>query len=417
MTGADRPWMARGATILLGRGGDAILRFGVFLATARVLAPRDFSTFALLTAALATCDMIFSLGAPRTAAFFRSRGQTRLLFGWLVLLAAFGTILVGGGLALPGLRQRIFPDVPAHLVFLGLAPLPFILICGSLTGTLLAEGKERLANAFLWARTLGAAAVLGASLLSSGDRLMFLFLGRIGVNAAAAGGLFVAARALPGWWGLGELVPEAVRFGLPAALSGGVVALHRRADVLLLSAFGRTTEIGSYAVAYALSEAFWVFTDSLEAALFTDLARGDSVSASELASTALRIYRSAAAVAFFLGLLGGEACVFLFFRDRYPDAPLLFPATLAAAVVLGMRKPCVSYLYARGHGRLVTTAHTTGLAFNILLCLALIPAWGARGAAAASLASYAIEAAVITRFFRRETHCSPSAVPEVEAAP
>ena len=48
-------------------------------------------------------------------------------------------------------------------------------------------------------------------------------------------------------------------------------------------------------------------------------------------------------------------------------------------------------------------AHATGLTVNLLLCFALIPAIGARGAAAASLASYAIEVAVITRFFRRQS--------------
>src|SRR5262249_55069257 len=149
-------------------GGDALLRFGVFLATARVLAPQEFSLYALLTAALATCEFVFAFGGPRTAIFFRSRGQGRLLFGWLVLLAALGTVLVFGGLAvLPALRRTLFPDVPARLVLLGLAPLPFVLLCDSLSGTLLGDKKEGLYTAFLWSRTLGGAAVLGLSLLFS----------------------------------------------------------------------------------------------------------------------------------------------------------------------------------------------------------------------------------------------------------
>jgi O-antigen/teichoic acid export membrane protein len=414
---ANRSWLARGATILLGRGGDALLRFGVFLATARILLPRDFSLYALLTAALATCEIVFAFGGPRTAIFFRARGQTALLFGWLVLLAACGALLVGIGLgALPGLRQFVFPEVPQRLVFLGLAPLPFVLLCGSLSSALLGEQKEGLYNAFLWSRTLGSATVLALSLLFTSDRLVFLLAGRIAVNALAAAGLFAAHRTVPSWRQLGQLAPEALRFGLPAALSGGAVALHRRADVLFLSALGRTAQIGGYAVAYAMAEAFWVFTDSLEAALFTDLTKSDRAAAGEQASAALRLYRAGAALAFVLGLAGGEAAIFLFFRDRYPETALLFPATLAAAVIWGTSRPCVSYLFARGLGRFVIAGHLTGLVINVLLCLTLIPAWGAAGAAAASLASYAIEVTLMTRFFRRQSRSAP-AVLDAEVAP
>jgi len=414
---ASRPWILRGGTILLGRGGDALLRFGIFLATARILAPREFSLYALLTAALATCEIVFAFGGPRTAIFFRSRGQGRLLFGWLVILAALGTLLVFGGLAaLPALRRTFFPEVPPRLVLLGLAPLPFVLLCGSLSGALLGEKKEGLYTAFLWSRTLGGAAVLGLSLLFTSDRLVFLLAGRVAVNAAAAAGLFAAQRALPTWRRLGQLAPEALRFGLPAALSGGAVALHRRADVLMLSALGRTPEIGSYAVAYALAEAFWVLTDSLEAALFTDLSHLDGPAAARQAGDALRLYRIGAVLAFVLGLAGGEGVILLLFRDRYPDAAVLFPLSLAAAAVWGTSRPCVSYLYARGHGRLVMIAHAFGLLLNVLFCLALIPAWGARGAAAASLGSYALEVALMTRFFRRRSRDLEAAF-DVRATP
>jgi O-antigen/teichoic acid export membrane protein len=410
VSSASRSWLTRGTTILLGRGGDALLRFGVFLATARVLAPQEFSLYALLTAALATCEFVFAFGGPRTAMFFRSRGQGRLLLGWLVLLAALGTLLVFGGLAvLPGLRRTLFPDAPARLVLLGLAPLPFVLLCDSLSGALLGDKKEGLYTAFLWSRTLGGAAVLGLSLLFSTDRLVFLFAGRVAVNAAVAAGLFAAQRALPTWSRLGQIAPEAFRFGLPVALSSGAVALHRRADVLMLSALGRTPQIGGYAVAYALSEAFWVLTDSLEAALFTDLAHLEGPAAAKQAGEALRLYRVGAVLAFLLGLAGGEGAIFLFFRDRYPDAALLFPMTLAAATVWGTSRPCVSYLYARGHGRFVTIAHVVGLLLNLVFCLALIPVWGARGAAAASLGSYTLEVALMTRFFRRQSRAVDSA--------
>src|SRR6266849_5935992 len=76
-------WLGAGGSILLARGSDAALRFFLFLATARVLAPGDFSIYALLTAALATCQWTLSLGAPRVALYFHARGRRGALFAWL----------------------------------------------------------------------------------------------------------------------------------------------------------------------------------------------------------------------------------------------------------------------------------------------------------------------------------------------
>ncbi len=409
--GATATWTWRGGTILLGRGVDALLRFGVFLATARVLAPREFSLYALLTAALATSQVVFSFGAPRTAMFLHARGLRGPLVGWLILLAAAAAFVAAAGLAaLPALRRLLFPEVEAPLVFLGFAPLPFVLLCDSLSATLLSEKRERLYTGFLWARTLGSAAVLGASLLST-DRLVFLLDGRIAVNAVAAVGLFVALKARPAWQGVARLAPRALRYGLPIALGGAAGALHRRSDVLLLSALGRTPEIGAYAVAYAMAEAFWMVTDSLEAALFADLTRRDDAGAGDEALRALRLYRFAGLGAFVLGLAAGEPILWLFFRAHYPEATLLFPPALLAAVLWGTSRPCTSYLYSRGLGRHVLAAHAAGLCANVVLCLVAIPSFGARGAVAASLASYAAEVTLMTWLFRyaRRRRAAPPA--------
>ena len=395
-------WARRGGTILLGRGGDALLRFGIFLATARVLVPEEFSRYALLTAALATCQVVLGFGAPRTAMFLHARGSRRLLLGWLVLLAAAAALAATLGLTLlPSLRRLVFPEVPTRLVFLGLAPLPFALLCDSLSATLLAERRESLYNGFLWARTLGGAAVLAASLLSD-DRLAFVLAGRVAVSAAVAAGLFATGGARPAWKGMSGLAPGALRYGLPAAAGGAAVALHRRADVFLLSSFGRTAEIGAYAVAYAMGEAFWTVTDSLETALFADLTRHGDAGAREETARALRLYRIGGAAALFFGLAAGEAVILVFYSGRYPEAVILFPLALLAAVLLGTSRPCTSYLYSRGLGRRVLAVHATGLAANLVLCLAAIPRFGARGAVAASLASYGAEAVLLTWSFERE---------------
>jgi O-antigen/teichoic acid export membrane protein len=396
-------WIRQGTSILWGRGGDALLRLGLFLATARVLAPRDYSFYALITAALATSQTIFSFGAPRTAMFLHARGHRSRLFAWLLAAATAGPLLVGIGLtASPGLRRLLFPDLAPHLLLIGLAPLPFLLLSDSLSALLLSQGRNRLYSTLLWSRTLATAAVLAASLFSA-DRLEFLLLGRILVNFAAAAFVSIAIPLRPAWRGLARFGRSALAYGLPVAAAGTLFALHRRADVFLLSAFGRTPEIGAYAIAFVMAEAFWILSDSLEAALFVDLAKREDAAAQIEVARALRIYWICGAVVFSLGLAAGETAALLLFGRRYPDVALLFPFALLAAVIWGASRPFLSYLYSRGLSRQVLTAHGAGLAMNILLCLALIPAWGARGAVAASCVSYSAEVALLAFLFGRHS--------------
>lgn len=397
--GAPRPpWWRRGGAILAGRGADAGLRFLLFLATARVLAPEEFATYALLTAALVTAQALAAFGAPRAALYWSGRGAGGALVALLLVGAAAGGLLgIGVPSALPFLRALFFRGLDAPLVALGLAPLPFLLLGDSLAAVLLGARRERLYTAFLLARAAGSGAVLAAS-LAAPDRLTFLLAGRVVVQALVALGLF-AFVPRPTRAGVARLLPDAVRFAWPAAVSSALVSLHRRQDVLLLSAFGRREEIGAYAVAYAVAETFWLVTESLEAALFVDLAGRDEAAAYAQARRAFRLYAGLGLAAAALGLAAGPPLVSLAFGARYPAAAALFPWALLAAVAWGVARPFTSFLYARGLGRFVSATHAAGVLLNAALCAALVPRWGARGAAVSSLASYAAETVVVWRLF------------------
>ncbi len=392
-------WLGPGRSILIARVGDAALRFFLFLATARVLAPADFSVYALLTAALATCQWTLSLGAPRVALYFHARPSRGALFAWLYLLAALASALVFGALAGSPLRRTFFPEVTAAWLLLALAPLPFSLLADSLSAALLSSGRTRIYGMTLWARSLGTGLVLAGSLASS-NRLLWILAGRLVVQACIAGGTAVAARARPSWRAVPAFTPEAVRYGVPTALSDAVVALHRRADVFLLSAFGYTGEIGGYALTYAIAEAFWLVTDSLEAAFFVDIARREEEAARHGVNRAFRIYLLLGLAGFALGVLAGEGLLSIFFRSRYPRAGALLPWLLAAAVVWGVSRPFFSFLSSRGWVRTALVCHISGLLTNLVLNALWIPRWGAAGAAVACLASYATESIAFFVAFR-----------------
>jgi O-antigen/teichoic acid export membrane protein len=210
------------------------------------------------------------------------------------------------------------------------------------------------------------------------------------------------AHAHPQFEGLRRFVPQALRYGVPSALSDAVVAIHRRADVFLLAAFGRAPEIGAYALAYALAEAVWLVTDSLEAALFVDITRRSEQEARRAVRRAARLCLFIAPAALLAGF-GVAMLVWKFlFAARYPAAAAILPWSIGAAVVWGVSKPFASFFASRGRLRLLVGCQTAGLAVNLALNAILIPSLGARGAAIASLASYAADSVLLWIAFARE---------------
>ncbi len=388
---------------MVARAGDAGLRFVLFLATARILGARDFSLYALLTAALATCQWMVPLGGVRVALYFHARGVRGPLFAWLYLAAALGSAAVFVAAAFPGLRRAFFPEVSTSLLFLGLAPLPFSLAADSLAATLLSADRAGTYGATLWARNAATGLVLATSLLAP-DRLTWILAGRLAVQASIAAATAIAARGRPGWKTVSDFAPGALRYAVPTALSDAANAVHRRADVFLLSALGRTPEIAPYAIAYAIAEVFWLLTDSLEAALFVDITRRDPAEARASASKALRVYLMLGLAAGAAGLAAGEALLRLFFRALAPSATGLLPWLVAAAVAWGLSRPLSSYFASRQRLGTILSCHLAALAVNVALNLLWIPRSGAMGAAQACLVSYAADSLLLALAFRLQEH-------------
>jgi O-antigen/teichoic acid export membrane protein len=393
-------WWVPGGALFLARASDAALRFGLFFATAKLLDPQSFSLYALITAALATLQWLLALGAPRLALYFHARGERGALFAWLyILAAAAGVAVLLSSALLPPLRSFFFRGIPDRLVLLGLAPLPFLLLGDSLGSALVAARRARAYAVTLWMRNLGTALVLATATVAA-DRLAWVLWGRLVVVAAVAAVAVFATRAVPDWKRVPDFFPAAIRYGGPTALSSGAVALHRRADVLLLSVFGRTSEIGAYSLAQAIAETFWLITDSLENALFVDVARHGQARARSEAWRAFRPYLWLGMAGLAVGLPAGELLIRAFFQ-RYPAAGPILPWLLAATVAWGIARPFYSYLSSQGFLREALLCNALGLLVNLVFCGLWIPSQGAVGAARACLVSYGAQSALFAAMFAR----------------
>jgi O-antigen/teichoic acid export membrane protein len=186
-------------------------------------------------------------------------------------------------------------------------------------------------------------------------------------------------------------------------LFGLVVA---RADILLLSALATSAVVGAYGAAYRLLDATAFISLSLQGAytaMYTYLGR-------ETVPTLGAVFRRSIKAA--VALLIPVAVAFAGLAEPIVEA-FFGPKLAAAAEPLRVLAPVVVLfaLYVLGAALVVSRRDAWELLrimiaaaiVNVLLNLALIPSWGATGAAAAMLGSSAVFAALSLRVSLHET--------------
>lgn len=293
---------------------------------------------------------------------------------------------------------------PAVLAVLALV-LPILVTVQVLGG--LARAVDRFG---LWAASslayplvvcLGAAALLS----SPADPVAALALAGAGYGVAAAvliGGLLpttgVALRL--------KRAPfiASVRFGLTGYVGVVVAALHERLDLFLLAALAADpVQVGLYAVAVQVANRIRMLPLALGSALYPELSDITRTDRDALAVRALRVAVVGVVVAASaIAVVAGPVVPALFgagFAEALLPLWVLLPATVAYSAQLVL----VRYFQAIDRQRVNLAAQLGGLAVNVALNTAWIPGWGATGAAAASLVSYALTAVIMLGAFLRHT--------------
>jgi O-antigen/teichoic acid export membrane protein len=184
--------------------------------------------------------------------------------------------------------------------------------------------------------------------------------------------------------------PSLFRAAIPIALSGSIATIYGRIDVVLLSKLGEASEVAIYNVPLVVVEMTQVIPAVIVTAFFPLLAlqlRDAPEDAQMSYDLLIRLFLLVSVpIAFVLGIAGGDILVAAFGSAYRPAGPVL--SILAPTVILSF----LSYLFWTGmlaarleRGRV--PAVVAGLALNVGLNTWLIPAHGARGAAAALVVS------------------------------
>jgi O-antigen/teichoic acid export membrane protein len=231
---------------------------------------------------------------------------------------------------------------------------------------------------------------------------------RVGSVAVGLGALAVYARssrlAIPRPQLHGPTVRLLLAYGLPYAAYSIVQTFSNRFDYLLLRIFGDASDVGVYSISVAQGELLWMLPTAVGFVLFPRVAALVKTDV-ELAAaeTALLLRWSlllAACGALFLALIATPLTRIMYGHAFLPAVgPLRI--LLVGIVASSALQVLSSFLLGTGRLRLLVLSTAVGFALNLGLNLALIPAYGIKGAAVSSGISYSVTALLLTLLARR----------------
>lgn len=396
---------------LLFRGLSTPVALLLVVIQSRFLAPSGRGTFVLVVLSVTIVSRL--LGQLGLAVTTRMRERDVEVRRLVHRALALGLIIGGAGAGLVVLSSGA-TGVPLELALIAGAALVPNVVWQTLSGVLLGLARVREWNVIQ---------ALSPILTLAGILVLVVALGggvRAAVIAWVIAHVLTAAFALAVtrdlWLPFGPppLLDEHGRMLLRLALAMGAIQVVNlvgyRVELFVLEWYEGVAAVGIYSIAMQAAEALWLIPAAVATAITGPAVHDVEADASRLtARSAVKALAYTAGAAIIVGASAPFVVPVLFGEDFEPAArplALLLPGAVAYAPVTVL----VVYLslrHARPHLSLavsvVAALVTAGLA------VALIPRWGASGAAAASSLGYAVGGALAWLLFRRVSEAAARA--------
>ncbi|MBI4614657.1 MAG: polysaccharide biosynthesis C-terminal domain-containing protein [Planctomycetes bacterium] len=385
------------------------LAFASAIVLARVLGPEKKGVVTVTLLAPALAAVLFRLDLGSAVQYLAGRKPECLpsyAGAALAILAASGGAALLATLFLHGaVRGGLFPEADPVWFPWALAGVPLLALADLSLGTAVSEGRMGRYNAIQFCLgglfpVLVLALVLGP-LPDVGGVVVAL------LAASAAGALLGTAatlRAIDGRPRLeGARVRELLSFGGRSLPGTALNTANVSIGILLLGCLSDARTVGIYSIA-ALAEKLSFPAVALKLAIVAPVASSPEPERSRLVALACRVALwlaiagalvLAAAAPWLLPALFGE-----------PFRPALHPfwILLTGQVAISIAGPLTSYLGASNRPGLVSVAAAANLAVAVGLGIALVPEYGAAGAAWAASAGYLANTLVLAAAFLALSH-------------
>lgn len=385
---------------------------GAGIIVARWLGADGLGALAVVNVAVATVVQISSVGLPSANTYFIAQDRRRFLIPAAVnslLFALAGGVILAAALTFLSFKQpELFGHISPRLVGIAAISIPFQLLTLLGLNIFLAIGRIDRFNQL---------DVAGQSLVLANALLALVIFGAglwtlISLNTAATViisllmvwliGRHIAAHAEKARWRPDfDLFKRMIGYGVKFHVATLAGLLIFRADLLVVNHFRGAAEAGVYSVASQIAMMLMVLPGVIATLLFPRVTAEHEVRA-ELTSRVTRhttfvmllVCLISVPLSFVLPLLYGAA---------FGDVTIQLLILLPGVFLIGVESVLVQYFSATGLPVAIPLFWLLTLIINISLTFALVPAFGARGAALASTISYALIFALVIFYFRAKT--------------
>lgn len=384
---------------------------------ARWLGAQGVGQLAVINVAVATLVQVGSFGLPSSNTYFIAKDQERFraaATNSLIFALLAGSTLAIGLSALATLRPDWFGFISPELIRIAAISLPFQLITLMGLNVLLAAGRIKEFNLVDLAGQsfvlINAVIVLLVLQRGLGALVTLNTTTSILTSLAVVLLLATAARRLAraNWRADIPLLRRMISYGLKFHVSILAGAIMLRADLLVVNHFRGPSEAGVYSVASQFGLLLLLLPGVIATLLFPRAtaeqdARGETTCQVMRYTTFIMFLACLAAVPFslLLPVLYGAA---------FTDATRLLLILLPGVYLMGLESVLVQHFNAIGLPRAIPLYWLVALALNLVLVFALVPRFGATGAAIASTISYAAIFGLVALHFHTSTGRSFSEV-------
>lgn len=368
---------------------------------------------AVINVTVATIVQLGSFGLPSANTYFIAQDHERTrtaAINSLIFALLIGSVLALALTLLASFRPDLFGFVSPQLLRIASISIPFQLITLIGLNILLAIGKVKQFNLLDLAGQSFVLinAVLALIVFNRGLETLVTLntAASIVVSITLTLFLVIAARRLQtSQWRadlafLRRMISYGIRFHV-SILAGAIIL---RADLLVVNHFRGAAEAGVYSVASQFAMMLMLLPAVIATLLFPRVtaeqdARGETTCQVTRQTTLIMFVCCLAAVPFSLLLP-------VMYGIEFRDATWLLLILLPGVYLISLESVLVQHFNALGLPAAIPVYWIVTLVLNLILVFALVPRFGAQGAAIASTISYAAIFALVARHFHTSTRRS-----------
>lgn len=388
-----------GFEALLFKATELISQVLMVVLTGRLLGPSGRGLYALASLSVGICQVPFgSVWVANTVELARKRATPRELFGISVVVAA------GGGLLTCAVALAISPALGDRWWVFALPSLitPFVLLRAYEEGIWQALGHVRAVNILRLGRATLPFLFILPPLLADASVRTTIILWELAFVVLAVTAFFRLRSFIGGPRFPREraIYRRVTKYGLTISGFRIVEVLNERNGLLALAVFSSDAVVGVYSIAVAATEVLLLATEALALSTFKRISFDSREESAALSIRTMRHCVLLAAAASVVVIPASYVALPFILGPGYGDVPLVLLLLTPNVLCLAAVRPLYSFFQVQTENpasmyRVVAAA----LVVNTVLNVALVPLWGAQGAAVAASLSGIVAVTVAFRAF------------------